>query len=110
MIEPGDGVKAPWLCPRMRALELFKCTSSDPAILLRVVERRAAAAAPTETGATGFADYDSPGRLERLDISGDDCAMNDETFTAIKKLLGRGACWCRPSSSELEDGMDTDDE
>lgn len=108
----SDGIKSSWLCPRMCTLQLFECTSSDPSILLELVERRAAAAAKlADEGMTGVEDPDLPVRLEILDISGDDCAMDDETFSAIKKLLGHGAWWGRPTSSESEvDGMDTDED
>lgn len=86
----------PALCPRLHTLNLWDCVLHSSHALLAMVESRTGPGTPSREPNSG-----KLVRVQNLDIRGPECSMDDNTFDAIKRLVGQGAVWKKPAPEDF---------
>lgn len=98
-----------WSCPSLNTIQLIDCTSVDAEALLQMVTRRTeAAVSDAQTGPTTVA------ALQKLYIESGPTFMDDQTFEAIRLVIGDDATdwvvWEGNDKSEDEESSGDDEE
>lgn len=88
---PGPGAPS-WLCPKLRAIFLWRCVSSDAKLLVRLVEARAEGFTAREGDGTEVGGYEVL-PIEELHVQESDTLLDEEAFATIQALLGDKAVW-----------------